>query len=141
MTLLMLLALCACGQKSVELDTTALAEDLKALCDENLYQLDGDTASTLYGGVTAEEMVVWSGGGVLADEVAVFRAADDASAETLLQAAQQRIADQQTAYAAYAPDEVSKLDSALVEQHGVYVVVCVSPDSEQARTIVDDYVK
>ena len=56
-------------------------------------------------------------------------------AEKGLKKAQERIASQKEAFAAYIPKEVKKLDDAVVEQFGQYVVVCVS-NSREAETII-----
>ena len=47
---------------------------------------------------------------------------------------------QKDSYADYAPDQVPKLDTAVVRTCGEYVIVCVSADNEKAASVVDAYI-
>lgn len=140
---LMALTLCACGQQggkeTADVDLTALCRELTGLCGEDLYELDEDTAKTLYGDLDTEQALVWSSSGTTADEVALFQAADADVAEAVLAAVQQRVEDRRESYADYMPDEAAKLEEAIAEQHGTYVVLCVCPEPDQAREIIDRY--
>lgn len=140
---LLVLTLCACGrqggEEKADVDLTALCGELTALCGEDLYELDEDTAKSLYGDLDTEQALVWSSSGATADEVALFQAADADGAEAVLAAVQQRVEDRRESYADYMPDEAAKLEKAIAEQHGTYVVLCACPEPDQAREIMDRY--
>lgn len=141
LTALLTLSLCACGQSGTEtadVDLVSLGQELTALCGEDLYELDGDTIKMLYGDTATAQALVWSSSGTTADEVALFQAEDADGAAELLSTAQQRIADRAESYADYMPDEAAKLDKAIAEQHGTYVVVCVCSQPEEAQSILDE---
>ena len=48
-----------------------------------------------------------------------------------------RVADQKAVLESCQPDEVSKLDSAIVEQRGNSVLLAVAADAEKARAALD----
>ena len=73
------------------------------------------------------------------EEIAVFRIDPVFTAEKLTELAQARIAHQKETYASYAPQEVPKLDSAVIRVCGDYVIVCVCADNAKAETILSAY--
>ena len=78
------------------------------------------------------------GSGATAERMAVFEAVDADAAGSIADA-QQTFTDGWIAgYSDYKPDEVPKLESAVLEQNGVYVVFCVSADNTTAKTAVQD---
>ena len=71
------------------------------------------------------------------EEVAVFRADNAYSAQALCDLAQARIDQQTASYASYAPEEVPKLETAVVRTVGDYVIVCVCADNAAAAELID----
>ena len=73
LTALLTLSLCACGQSGTEtadVDLASLGQELTALCGEDLYELDSETITMLYGDTATAQALVWSSSGTTADEVA-----------------------------------------------------------------------
>ena len=50
---------------------------------------------------------------------------------------EKRVADQKAALESYQPDEVSKLDGAILEQRGNSVLLAVCADAQAARTAIE----
>ena len=73
------------------------------------------------------------------EEIAVFRADSALSTDDLTALAQARLARQKESYAAYAPAEMPKLESALVRTIGDFVIVCVCADNAKAESLLDTY--
>jgi hypothetical protein len=73
------------------------------------------------------------------EEIAVFRADAVFSTERLCALARTRIEQQKASYADYAPNEVPKLDTAVIRVCGVYVIVCVCADNALAEQVLDAY--
>ena len=71
------------------------------------------------------------------EEIAVFQADTVYSAQALCELAQARLAQQKASYASYAPQEVPKLESAVVKVCGEYVIVCVCADNTLAEQIIE----
>ena len=126
---LVLLPACSAPQdeeRKIGLD--ALAEELleSGIFEEELNPADGEIAEKLYGIGNAVSFQLYVGSGATASELALleFEAEEDAAAALSL--AQERVDAQTESFAAYLPGEVKKLEDAVIEQHGRYVVVCVS---------------
>ena len=139
---MMLILLTACGGESaqVEIDVQAAADQLaqSELFGEDIFAIDTSVIATMYPdlpeGTTA---AVYASSGALSDEVAVFKALDEAGAEAIEEQAEQRMDDREESYSDYMPDEADKLENAVVERSGVYVVVVVCGDSDAAKEQVD----
>ena len=73
------------------------------------------------------------------EEIAVFQTDAALSAEQLTALAQARLDRQKESYASYAPQEMPKIESAVVRTCGNYVIVVVCADNAMAQTILDTY--
>ena len=78
------------------------------------------------------------GSGATAESMAVFEAVDADAAGSIADALQTFTDGWIAGYSDYKPEEVPKLESAVLEQNGVYVVFCVSADNTTAKTAVQD---
>ena len=88
------------------LESGVFAEPLNRLDDgiaEILYDIDGASAALVY-----------AGSGAAADELALFEFSNEAEARSAMPSAQARIAAQRDSFAAYIPEEVPKLDRAVI---------------------------
>ena len=138
---LLCLALTACGgggavgQTPYDPDTAA-----QALLDSDaLDTVDQDTAAALYGidADTITGSAVYTSLSAGAEEIAVLVLTDEDAAAAALDGLEARVADQKAVLESYQPDEVSKLDSAIVEQRGNSVLLAVAADAEKARAALD----
>ena len=67
------------------------------------------------------------------------KSGDDAAA---LRASMQEFLDsQKTEMERYQPAEVDRINSAIFETYGTCVVLCVSSDTDTARSVIKEYVK
>lgn len=114
------------GDLSVDLD--AAAEELlgSGVFEETLTQADEEIAKKLYGIENAVSFRLYAGSGATASELALLEFGSEEDAKAALALAQERVASQKESFASYLPGEVKKLEDAVVEQHGRYVVVCIS---------------
>ena len=78
-------------------------------------------------------------GGALSDEMIVFTAPDEATAQKTLENVKAHIEERSELFASYAPAEVAKLEKAYTIQKGKYVVVCVTEDIDNAKAIINQY--
>lgn len=139
LSLMMCLSFFGCGKK--EVDTDALAKSLVAdiKYDDVLFELDSDMVKTLFelpDGVTG---AAYAGSGATAEEVAVFIASDEKSAEALETSLKARLESRAESYASYMPDEVFKIENAVISREGKYVAMCVSNDSDGAAKIISNF--
>ena len=139
------LAACGNGDQALSLDVQSAAEQIaeQGSFDEPLEKIDGDIALKIYqlepDAVTGS--AVYTGTAAVVDEVSVWEARDTASVKTVEQAVRARLESQKESYASYRPEEVPKLDAAVVVSKGNYVALCVSKDSEKAKTLLEGLLK
>lgn len=141
MLIVSLLSGCAGRRDAIEIDIHGLSSELLsqiAFVDE-LNAVGESVIDRIYGIEDYVQAEVYIGSGATAEEIAVFEFADTESAADGLQLALERIEDQKADYEAYIPEEVKKLDRAVVKRYGRYVVVCVS-NSEMAEEIITQYI-
>ena len=140
---LLCLALTACGgggavgQTPYDPETAAQALLDSGAFSDALDTVDQDTAAALYGidADTITGSAVYTSLSAGAEEIAVLVLTDAAAAA--LDGLEARVADQKAVLESYQPDEVSKLDSAIVEQRGNSVLLAVAADAEKARAALD----
>ena len=149
---LLCLALTACGgggavgQTPYDPETAAQALLDSGAFSDALDTVDQDTAAALYGidadtitgsAVYTAEFLKTCGISAGAEEIAVLVLTDEDAAAAALDGLESRVADQKAVLESYQPDEVSKLDSAIVEQRGNSVLLAVAADAEKARAALD----
>lgn len=83
-----------------------------------------------------EEYEAYVSTGATAEEIAVIKAKDEATAESMEEKLTERVEAQKNSFANYIPKEVEKLEEAVVYQEGVYVVLSISNDDEKAEEII-----
>lgn len=133
--------LAACGDEKKDIDINALAGELleKVEFVDELSQVDQETAERLYNIKDAVAQSVYIGSGATAEEIAVFELKDEAAAIDAKDAALQRMKEQKESFETYIPQEVEKLDQAIVKVSGKYLIVCVS-NGNTANKIIESYV-
>ena len=101
--------------------------------------MTADVAATLYGVDAADitDCAVYTSLSAGAEEIAVLVMADETSATAAMEGLEARVADQKAALESYQPDEVAKLDSAIIEQRGSSVLLAVAADAEAAQAAID----
>ncbi|MDR0903621.1 MAG: DUF4358 domain-containing protein [Ruminococcus sp.] len=95
------------------------------------YYTDLDTLSV------ADMSVYVCGSGAYPDEIAVIKFKDADAAESGFEAVKSRYDSMVTTFIDYTPDEMYKLDSAVLEKKGNYVIFIASADNAKAQTIAD----
>ena len=85
-----------------------------------------------------QDSAAYVGSGATAESLAVFEATDADAAQSIADALQTFTDSWIKGYSDYKPEEVPKLESAVLEQNGVYVVFCVTADNAAAKTAVQD---
>ena len=110
---------------------------------DELVEVNENALENLYGLTSAEVAdykAYTSGTMSTAEEVAVF-VAQDGKVDTVKQAVETRVQDQKSAYQDYRPEEMTKLNSAIVREKGNVVVLVVADETEKANTLVDEILK
>ena len=136
----MMALLAGCGSKSKEVDVNALADKLvnEITYEDTLSKLSEEDIANYIDMPEGVTGVMYMGSGATAESVAVFTAPDESTAETLENNIEMYLDDQESAFEDYKPEEAKRIDEAVLEKEGVYVVLCVSGNSDTAETIIDN---
>ena len=88
-----------------------------------------------YYGITAEQVADFSGGinnsGVEQEEIVLIKAADEANAETIKNALENRRQSKLNENKNYNPAQAEIIEKCSVETNGLYVFMIISPNNEQ----------
>lgn len=131
--------LTSCNEQPKDVDISALASQIvgEVSFDDSLSEIDDDMISMLYSIDGYTDAVLYKGSGATAEEVAIFKMETKDDAKAALEEAQAHIQSQIESYESYIPEEVSRLEDAIVRQDGCYVSVVVSGDSAAAEKLLD----
>ncbi len=138
---LLCLFLAGCGGAREPFDPAGTARallDAPGVFSEELTQLEQPVVDQLYGlgDSGAVETVCWYSTGATAEEVTVLRFESEDAAEAFVDRAWDHIAQQKEANETYRPQEMPKLEKAVVEQRGETLLVLVAADYEAAQAIL-----
>lgn len=127
------------GDKAKEIDAKALAGSLlsEGTYEDELEELSAEMAAMQFDTEDGVKIYLYMGGGATAEEVAVFEAPDEESAKKQLGHVKDFVDDQIETERDYRPEEVKRLEDAVLEQRGKYVILCVSADSGKAKEIIE----
>ena len=137
------LLLSGCGGKSGEKSAYSAA-DVTALLDSGAFtgdmeQVDGAVAAGLFGldASTVEEITCYmaTNSSVSADEVAVFVLADEDAAQAAEEACVAHVELRMESSAQYCPDQVPKLEAAVISRLGATVLLAVGETEALAEAV------
>lgn len=145
-SLVLLFAGCSAKeQKPVEIDISEFSAALleSGAFAEELELIDNDIGCYIYGMEESAdtETLFYMSSGATADELTIFKSADESSASELEKSVSERLNYQKRSFEAYNPDEVTKLDGAVLKTSGVYVLLVVADDYDAANSVIDEYFK
>lgn len=147
----MVLTLAACGSKAPAetkapegpVDLAALYEKLTAKMAP-MVQLDETMMLNFYGIAAADcqqAVVAICEDGMKADEVWLLQAKDADAEKNLAELADLRLKSKADETESYAPDQYAVVQKAELIQRGGYIVMLVSPDVAELKTIVDSAIR
>ena len=137
-----LLLFSGCSNNKVELDPSTAVEKMseEITFTDQFAPLDSENANRVYGvdADLVEDSTAMVGSGATAESIAMFKAVDAKSAQDIEKQLEVFIDGYIEGYSDYKPEEVPKLESAIIERKDVYVVLCISADNDAAKSIVSD---
>ncbi len=140
--LMVLISLCllwgCSNQESVVIDLGSLGKQMQEeiAFDDELNLLSTDMIPALYGIDNAVEAYVYMGSQATAEEIALFKFANAEDASAGKATLEDHLEKQKQDYANYIPEEVARIEKAVLRQEGNYVLLCVSYD-EGVNGIID----
>ena len=146
LVLSLLFSLAACGGKEAkrDLDPAALSGDLlkSNVFSASLEELPASKVSAFYelDADTVEEAVLYHASGVSKEQIVILKLRDETAAGNTVSELKGLITQWLEADKAYAPQEVPKLEKAVLRQSGVWVVLVISNDPDTTAKIVGEYI-
>lgn len=140
--LIVCVAAAGCGKSEADYQIdetdfmTSLLQNVKFDCD--LYQVKPESVENFFTLEEGTSAVVFMGSGSYADHAGIFTSPDAESAAKTLEMVQTYVNDLRHSFEDYIPEEAAKIDGAVVEQKGKYVVLCISSD-DGAKSFIQDY--
>lgn len=111
---------------------------------DQLAKIDNEIAFTRLYNLDSEKIedaVFYTNSNATAEEIAVVKTKDAAYVNDVKSSYEARISDQKSACENYLPDEMPKLDSAIIYTTGNYAVLCISADNDSAKEKIKEYFK
>lgn len=142
--LAMALSLAACGdanqptepaQKNVAAIFQAMLTQLTYDCE--LTQVE-ENAELYFPDMPAATITMYMGDGFHADELVRITVADPADAQKAVTSAQEHLKEVRAQFLSYNPDQVAKIDAAVVWNQGSDILLCVCPDAAAAQALIDN---
>lgn len=129
-----------------DVDVQAVADDILNGGDfkDRLEAVDADMALTRLYNLDASQVdasAFYVNSNATAEEIAVIKVKSDDYAETVREAFEARITAQKDACRDYLPDEMPKLETAVIYTGAGCVVLCISNDSGKAEALIENLLK
>ncbi len=143
LTLCMVLPLAACGGGETN-SAKAKPEDVfNALLNKVTYDSKlndySDSASTTYMGLPEGATVtMYVGNALYADELTWIKLAQSSDMETAMYVVDKHLDELNDQYLSYHPDEVPKIESALIWKGDTDIILCITNDYDNAKALMDD---
>ena len=135
--------LAGCGGKAADFDVTALGNDLatKITYADTLAPMDLDMAGMFLNlsDVNVTKAAIYEGSGGTAEEIVVLECASDEDAKKAEEVLKTRVAEQVESFTDYVPEELTKLNAAVIKVNGKYAVLSVSDTPDEAKKIIEGY--
>ena len=143
MVMTLLSAVAGCGSKKADFDVAALGNDLatKITYADTLAQMDIDTASMFLNlsDLNVAAAAIYEGSGGTAEEIVVLECADESEAKKAEEVLKTRVSEQIENFTDYVPEELTKLNAAVIIVNGKYAVLSVSDTPDEAKKIIGGY--
>lgn len=157
LALLLAAGLLGCGERQEEtgtpeeenpyntsIDAGELAEYLfnNITFADELAEVDDDIAYEIYGidENAVKDISVYMSTGATAEEIAVFTVGDDEGALLVSAAMSARIEQQKSGFENYVPEEIPKLENAVITEIDSAVIMIVCNDTSETETAIEGYI-
>lgn len=138
---LMVLSLVACGSKTVTVDAQKLADDLKSKVsyDAEMIATAAEDFDYYFSVPDGASIAGYESDGDTSERIIVAQCADEAAAKALMSELDSYLADLKQEAERYTPEEVTRLEDAVMLQQGSTVVMCVCADADAAKDVIKGY--
>jgi len=143
--LVSLICTCLCACSSSEGKTPATADVATVIADSgefvDLMALTDDNIVRRYYGIDLEAIEEYQAlvcsNGALADEIAVFKMKEKDDVEDMLEVVRERQQELYDSFVDYVPEEINKINNAVIGSNGNYVYFAVCSDASAAKAAAE----
>ncbi len=142
--LCLMMMLCSCsGSSYISFDD--VYNDLTTAIDfgdnmSNLSEIAAENFYFIYEPEKIEDFVIYMDeSNSTPNEIALFRLGEESDRTALEEVVKSRINDLKIGFEDYNPDEMYKLENAVIKSKGKYVMMVICGDNEKAAKILNDY--
>ena len=134
--------LAGCGSKKA-MNTDEVAGRLlgEITYQDSLTKTDLDTAGMFLNlsGIEVTSAAIYESSGWTAEEIVVMECASTADADKAKAMMDARVEEQKTNFVDYVPEEMEKLNAAVIVESGNFAVLSVSDEPDKAKSILAEY--
>lgn len=139
---LLLAAGCSGKDKKAEWNLTEVTNRLRNEIEytDSLDTMDSSLMGYLFSDIDpadVSEQIIYISTGSTAEEIAAFKAVDEAAAGRIEEGLRLRVESQTESFTDYVPEEVKRLEDAVIARNGLSVVLSVSGDPDTAKKILE----
>lgn len=142
LALSMAFAMIGCGG-SKAMNVSEVSERLfkEIAYQDDLSKVDLDTAAMFLNlsGIDIKEAAIYETSGWTAEEIVVIEGATAADADKAKAMLEARLEEQKTNYVDYVPEEMDKLNKAVIVESGNFAIMSVSNEPDKAKSIISEY--
>ena len=135
----------AAASKAADASASAIGNDLlsKISYEDDMSEMDLEMASMIMdlSGVDVKDAFICESTGATAEEIVVLECESTDSAKKASDVFKQRVAEQKESYEDYVPEELKKLDVAVIATSGNFAVLSVSGDPDTAKSVITEYLQ
>ena len=138
---LLALMTAACGGEQRDVDVVAMARALReqVAFEAELKELTEGQLSNYLAVPDGTVAVAYMSSGTTAEEIIAARCASESDARAPKGSVERFLADQRDEMQRYLPEEVARLERAVLAHKGACVVLCVTADTAAAEQIIKEY--
>lgn len=135
----------AAASKAADASASAIGNDLlsKISYEDDMSELDLDMAMMMMdlSDVDIKDSFICESTGATAEEIVVLECGSTDAAKKASEAFKKRVAEQKESYEDYVPEELKKLDVAVIATSGNFAVLSVSGDADTAKSVIMEYLQ
>lgn len=142
LVLVSVFGLAACGKKEEEKKTLDPQAAFQALLTQLEYDTElkdvGDSGAMYFPDLPEGATVkMYAGSGYYADKVALITVAQESDVDAAMNSVKTHVQQLRSQFQSYIPEEVPKIDNAVIWQQGTSIILCISPDYQKAQSVID----
>ena len=134
-----------CSSEVKDIDLNQLSEDLQTQIDfeDELIEIDDSLLDNFYtfpdGNAIESHVIYKSASNATAEEIALFKVKDSSQVDAVRQSVENRVTDLHDRFESYVPEEIYKIDNAVIKTSGNYVMLVITTEYEKAEEIINSY--